>query len=311
MSRDPSLGVVRSARREAQRRRTRRRRFASAGLIVALAAGVAFALAPPPHASPLHRVGLHSRPAPLPRLWEEAAVRLRLPQSLPQRTLAIPILMYHRIGRITASLPLLTRALTVAPAAFAAQMQLLHRHRFHAVTQQELFTALEHRASLPLRPVMITFDDGYRDVLWNAAPVLARLHMPATAYVTGRISGRDSSFLTWQELRTLEAHGIQIGSHTVHHLDLTRLSNSAALRELEDSRQILERHLHHPVQWLAYPIGAEDARIRALVREAGYVLAVTEHPGVEQAANHPFELHRYEIRDTTTSPVLEAFLAGA
>src|SRR5712692_2682768 len=207
---------------------------------------------------------------------------------------------------------LLTRALTVAPASFAAQMQWLHRHRFHAITQQELFAALEHGASLPLRPVMITFDDGYRDVLWNAAPVLARLHMPATACViTGRISGHDSSFLTWPELRTLEAHGIQIGSHTVHHSDLTRLSNSAALHELEDSRQILERHLHHPVQWFAYPIGAEDARIRPLVREAGYVLAVTEHPGVEQAANHPFELHRYEIRDTTTSPVLEAFLAGA
>jgi peptidoglycan/xylan/chitin deacetylase (PgdA/CDA1 family) len=99
-----------------------------------------------------------------------------------------------------------------------------------------------------------TFDDGYRDVLWNAVPVLTRLRMPATAYViTGRVSGPDSSFLTWGELRALERHGVAIGSHTVHHLELPLLSDASARRELVESRRALERHLGQPVQWFAYP----------------------------------------------------------
>ena len=71
---------------------------------------------------------------------------------------------------------------------------------------------------MPAEPVMITFDDGYRDVLWHAAPVLHRLHMPATEYViTGRVSNGDPSFLTWPQLGRLEKLGVTIGSHTVTH----------------------------------------------------------------------------------------------
>jgi peptidoglycan/xylan/chitin deacetylase (PgdA/CDA1 family) len=283
---------------------TARRALVVVATVCVLAAGVAVGLevwihtrhgrATAPPRVTVRRVRPHrrARPRPVPRL--------ALPTPLPQRTIAVPILMYHRIGTDSTTTPLITRALTVPPAAFRAQMQWLHRHRFHAVTQEQLFAALEHGVGLPRRPVLITFDDGYRDVLWNAAPVLTRLHMHATAYViTGRISGADSSFLTWGELRLLERLGIEIGSHTVHHVELPQLSDAAALKELVQSRRMLERHLGHPVQWFAYPAGAVDAHVLPLVREAGYVLAVTTQPGVEQSAADPFELHRYEILDTT------------
>jgi peptidoglycan/xylan/chitin deacetylase (PgdA/CDA1 family) len=180
------------------------------------------------------------------------------------------------------------------------------------VTELQVFDALEKGEPLPTRPVMITFDDGYRDVLWNAAPTLSRLDMPATAYViTGRVSGPDPSFLTWPELGMLEASGVTVGSHTVHHLEIPFLSTSEALAELEQSRKALERHLHHPVQWFAYPGGAEDARAERLVREAGYVLAVTTRPGGKQDASAPLALRRYEILDTTGVAGLSALLDHA
>jgi peptidoglycan/xylan/chitin deacetylase (PgdA/CDA1 family) len=220
--------------------------------------------------------------------------------------------MYHRIGPLNGSLPAITRALTVTAQEFSAQMHWLVAHGFHGVSQLQAFDALEKRGPLPSRPVMITFDDGYRDVLWNAAPVLKRLRLPATAYViTGRVSGADSSFLTWPELRRLEAEGVTVGSHTVHHRELPFLSSSAALAELEQSRQALERHLHHFVQWFAYPAGAENARAARLVREAGYVLAVTTRPGAMQNAAAPLELHRYEILDTTGVSGLRALVDHA
>jgi peptidoglycan/xylan/chitin deacetylase (PgdA/CDA1 family) len=235
---------------------------------------------------------------------------LVLPQPLPGRTLAVPILMYHRVGPEPDG-PAITDALTVPSGDFLAEMEWLHRSGFHAITQRQLFLALERGAPLPPHPVLLTFDDGYRDVLWNAAPVLRRLRMPATAYViTGRIDGRDPSFLTWDEIDELQRDGFDIGSHTVHHVELPYLSREQAWSELDASRRTLERHLGHPVQWFSYPAGAEDPAVLPLVERAGYVLAVTTHYGEVQSARHPLELKRYEVLDTTGVGGLRALLLG-
>ncbi len=219
--------------------------------------------------------------------------------------------MYHRVGTEPAAEPTITRALTVPPRVFAAQMRWLHAAGFHAITAVQLYRALEQGRRLPPRPILITFDDGYRDVLWNASPVLDRLHMPAVAFViTARISDGDPSFLTWPELQLLEQRGFTIGSHTVHHLELTLLSPREALAELVLSRQALQRHLRRPVQLFAYPAGRVDAQVLPLVRKAGYVLAVTTAPGDVQRANEPFLLHRYEVLATTGVSGLRALLGG-
>ena len=189
-------------------------------------------------------------------------------------------------------------------------MRWLHANGYHTLTQEQLFAGLEQGAALPARPIVITFDDGYRDVLGKASPVLQRLHMHAIAFViTSRISGPDPSFLTWPQLMLLERRGIEIGSHTVHHAELPGLSDASAQAELDGSRRALEAHLHHPVQWFAYPAGAFDARSAQLVERAGYVLAVTTRPGSVQDAQAPLELHRYEILDTTGVAGLASMLA--
>lgn len=228
------------------------------------------------------------------------------------RVLDVPILMYHRIDALTSRLAPITRRLTVTPADFAAQMRWLRGRGFHALTEERLLAALEHGATLPRRPILVTFDDGYRDVLGKAAPVLHRLRIPATAFViTGRISGHDTSFLTWGGLRSLERDGVEIGSHTVTHRELTTLGNSEALGELVASRKALEAQLGRPVPWLAYPAGAEDARIVALARGAGYALAMTTHPGTTQDGRDPLGLHRIEVLDSTGVRGLAALLASA
>jgi outer membrane protein assembly factor BamB/peptidoglycan/xylan/chitin deacetylase (PgdA/CDA1 family) len=242
-----------------------------------------------------------------------STARLSLPARLPARTVPLPILMYHRVLPSLPASPAITRSLTVTNADFAAQMLWLARHGYHAVTQRQVFAALEHGAALPRKPVLITFDDGYKDVLRNAATVLSRLGMPATAYVISeRVSGDEpEKFLSWAELKRLEQRGIEIGSHTVSHADLRTLGTAAAVAELRNSRLALERRLGHPVQWLAYPFGSEDERIVALARQAGYVTAVTTSPGRTQSAQAPLELHRYEILDTTGVAGLASILGGS
>ena len=240
-------------------------------------------------------------PAPCP---------LRLPRHLPRRTRGVAILMYHRVNVVSPSTPAITRRLTVDPVVFAHQMRWLRSHGFHTITQRQLFDALMCGRGLPRKPILITFDDGYRDTFTKASPVLARLGMHATAYV---ISGRISkpSFLRWRQLPRLEARGIEIGSHTVSHRALTTLSDSQALAELVRSRRGLEQRLGHRVPWLAYPIGAYDARIEGLARRAGYVLAVTTEAGTRQSAQRPLALHRLRILDSTGVHGLAAMLAGA
>jgi peptidoglycan/xylan/chitin deacetylase (PgdA/CDA1 family) len=224
------------------------------------------------------------------------ALLLTRPSHPSGRSVEVPVLMYHRVGSLPPDPPAMLAKLTVQPRVFAAQMTWLARHHFHAITPQQLLAALEQKKRLPARPVLITFDDGYRDVLFNAAPVLHRLGMPATAFIiTGRVDGPDPSFVTWRDVRALERHGFTIGSHTVHHTPLASASPAQAARELEQSRAALEQHLGHAVDWFAYPYGATNAAVVRLVRRAGYLLAFTTEKGATQYAREPLLLNRFEI----------------
>jgi peptidoglycan/xylan/chitin deacetylase (PgdA/CDA1 family) len=220
--------------------------------------------------------------------------------------------MYHRIDRQAPRLSELTRTLTVTPAAFAGQMRWIVAHGFHAIREQQLFAAFFQQTRLPPRPVLITFDDGYRDVFRNALPVLERLHLSATAFViTGRISGPDPSFLTWGEVEAMDHRGLEIGSHTVTHAPLTQLPRSRLDSELKDSRRVLEKRLRRPVQWFAYPYGDFNAATVAAVRRAGYVLAVTTQGGLVQSSRQPLALRRYEVRGSETIAEFAKFLSAS
>ena len=226
--------------------------------------------------------------------------------------LRVPILMYHRINVVTAQTPEISRRLTVAPAAFARQLAWLDRNGYRTITQRQLLAATRCRGALPPKPIVLTFDDGYADVFFRASTPIAHHGMHAIAYViTGRISAGDPSFLTWPLLKALERRGIEIGSHTVSHRDLTTLPDRELRMELLASRRVLERRLGHPVPWLAYPFGAYDARVVAFAQRAGYRLAVTTRGGDLQDAHRPLELERLRVLDSTGVKGLAAMLAAA
>jgi peptidoglycan/xylan/chitin deacetylase (PgdA/CDA1 family) len=234
---------------------------------------------------------------------------LRFPSPLPTRQRVVPILMYHRVDYVTASTPAVTKALTVSPEDFRHQMKWLKGHGYHTITQRSLFDALMCGDRLPRKPIVVTFDDGYRDVYRYASPVIERFGMHAISYlITERISGDDPSFLTWNQVRRFEERGVEIGSHTVSHAALTSLSDAGALAELVQSRKKLEQKLDHRVPWLAYPYGSYDSRIERLAKEAGYKLAVTTEWGSLQSAQRPFALKRLRVLDSTGVSGLAAML---
>lgn len=235
-------------------------------------------------------------PGPIPFLAEAAA----LPDPLPEGSVHVPILMFHRVADPKFARSAVERSLTVAPYVFAQQLNWLRGHGYTTITQEALFAAIAHDGPLPAHPVMLTFDDGYIDISKTVLPLVERRHMVATAYViASRVTGPDRAFMKMAALRKIEAGGIEVGSHSVSHSDMPSLSDAAALRELTDSRRLLERGLGHPMQWFCYPAGRYDARVEALAREAGYLLATTTEPGSDHDRTRPLALSRVRISNST------------
>jgi peptidoglycan/xylan/chitin deacetylase (PgdA/CDA1 family) len=189
----------------------------------------------------------------------------------------VPVLMYHRIApadEVGRSLP----NLVVPPDLFAAQLEALVAAGWRSITAADLAADLAAGIVPPPRTFVITLDDGRLDGYTEAFPILQRLDLVATYYVTmGRIG--DSSSLNASQLRRMASAGMEIGSHTVGHVRLTSTIPSNALLELTDSAARIAAVTGQRPTTFAYPFGGVDPLRQELVREAGYALAFTEADG--------------------------------
>jgi peptidoglycan/xylan/chitin deacetylase (PgdA/CDA1 family) len=187
-----------------------------------------------------------------------------------------PVLMYHSISR--ASGPL--RKLGVSPGLLADQLGLLRSHGYELMGLTE---ALALAATNPSRAVVaLTFDDGYRDFLDAAVPVLEAVGARATLYVPTMFIGGPASWLgadahslppllSWSELRDCVGTGrVEIGSHSHTHSHLDTLLASELHAEVVHSKKLLEDGLHVPVTSFCYPHGYHSRPVREAVRDAAY-----------------------------------------
>jgi peptidoglycan/xylan/chitin deacetylase (PgdA/CDA1 family) len=171
---------------------------------------------------------------------------------------------------------------------------------------------------LPPRSVLLTFDDGYADLLENAAPLLQERGIPALVLVVGeqlggwnewdtRRGGAKLPLLSPDQLRELVAVGWDVGLHSATHAHLVHLDDDALRHELAQPLRALDDHGLPVVPVLAYPHGEHDARVRAAVRAAGYAAAFAlEGRRPSTSARGRFALPRVEVRRDTTPEALVA-----
>ena len=203
----------------------------------------------------------------------------------------VPILMYHVIADSPAGTPY--PELYVSESDFAAQMRWLERHGYRAVTQRDVWNHWHRGGTLPRKPIVISFDDGYRSVAEAALPHLRQRSWPAVLNLTVknlRVSGGLSQF----RVRSLIAAGWELASHSLTHPDLTSLDARTLAREVTRSRAVLRSRFGVPVDFFCYPAGRHDARVIRAVRRAGYLGATTTLDGLARPAE-PYELHRVRV----------------
>jgi len=285
----------RRARRERQRRKVRRRRLGAAGaLAVAVAAVVALiglaggessrtAATTPTRLQPPKGAAKPETPGPVRNATPQPGWR---PHTGP-----VPILEYHVLGAALADAPY--PELYVTRPDFHRQMDWLDEHGYQATTLETVESAWYHGGTLPPKPVVIQFDDGYRPDFTFALPELRRHGWPGVLNLKA-----EGSDLYTSNVEAMIDAGWELAAHTINHLDLTTLGTAELEEEVAGSRKILRGEYGVPVTNFCYPAGRYDDTVIAAVEAAGYTGATTEIPGYA-TRGRPYELARFEILGST------------
>lgn len=207
----------------------------------------------------------------------------------------LPVLMYHYIRINPWPDDKVGFGLSVTPYMFDKQMEYLQIHGYHALSIDDFENILLYNKEMPEKPILITFDDGYRDAYTEAYPILKKHNLKGVNFViTGFVGG--PIYLTWDEIDEMEKSGVfSFASHTVNHFALTYGSDEKIMYELTKSKKDLETHLGHEIRWIAYPYGNVDAHVMNLVPKAGYKDAFGTNSGTYQSESILYTLPRIRI----------------
>jgi len=194
----------------------------------------------------------------------------------------LTILCYHAFD------PDWRSPLAVEPDAFAAHCAWLERAR-RVIPLAGAVEQIARSGRLPRGLTALTFDDGFESVYHHAFLAIAKHRLPATVFVVARTLAPEGLPVNWldtpppvpprtltlEQILEMQGAGVEFGSHSSVHHDLTALSEEDCERDLRDSRELLEDLLHHPVRFLAYPRGQSDERVRRSALRAGFANAFT------------------------------------
>lgn len=221
-------------------------------------------------------------------------------QSIDQQINQIPILMYHYIRDYNDPNDQIGTNLSVSPAKFDAQLQWLKDHGYQTVDFDYLLTPYP----LPLKPVILSFDDGYLDAYTNAYPILKKYRFTATFYIITSFVGKDN-YMNWDQILELKNAGMNIGSHSITHPDLSKASEEKIEREISQSQKTLEEKIGVSITDFCYPAGKYDNRTIEMLKKYHYKAATTTKSGVYQTVedktdkNNLYELPRLRITNQT------------
>ena len=218
----------------------------------------------------------------------------------------IPILMYHSVELMPKSTVM--RSLHVPKSRFALQMKMLNILGYQGLSMSQLTPYLEGKKKGKV--VGLTFDDGYQNNLFNAAPILKKYNYSATCYIVSQRIGLSNIWdsdkgitqrplMNEKEIQKWIDMGMDIGAHTLTHADLTKINVNQIEKEINGCKASLEKLFEIPINDFCYPYGRFNKEVVSLVKNAGFISATTMARGRAEKKTNKFELPRIPVTHHT------------
>ena len=210
----------------------------------------------------------------------------------------IPILMYHYIRDFNDPNDQTGTNLSVSPNRFDEQLTWLEQNNYQTVSMDYV----EKPYELPdnKKPIVITFDDGYRDAYTNAYPILKKHNMTGTFYLIYNFSQKnDDNYLTWDMAKEMASNNMELGSHTLSHPNLVQASATNLKKEIEESKQKIQEQTNTDINHFCYPSGKYNNDVITALKSANYKTAVTTKSGIANQNSDLFELPRVRMTNAT------------
>jgi len=233
------------------------------------------------------------------------------PEVVLSEAADVPILMYHYVSELPPGADEYRRDLTVSPEDFEAQLQYLDEAGYHPITLTDLYLYLMEGYPLPEKPVILTFDDGYRDAYEVVFPKLLDHGFPATFFVLSTPAHYESeAYLTWSQMKEMSNAGMDLQAHGRDHVDLRGRSYDFLVYQILGIKEAIEHHTGLVPRFFCYPSGRWDDDVIKVLESAGYWGAVTTEWGRTQTRENLFEMPRMRIQGGDSLPVFIAKLEG-
>ncbi len=189
-----------------------------------------------------------------------------------QAGITVPILMYHFIGNNPNPKDKARDTLSVSPDKFEAQMDYLAKNGYTPISLDTLYGIFGKQTTAPVKPIVLTFDDGYIDFYTTAYPIFRRFNFHVVSFIPTGLIGGPSYYMNWNQIKEIQDSGlVTFEAHTVTHANLATLNSAAALKQMQDSKNVLLSHTGYPVNFIAYPYGGTNSSVQAAAKKAGFV----------------------------------------
>lgn len=207
--------------------------------------------------------------------------------------------MYHYISNPPSGADRFRLDLSVRPSMFEAHLQYLRQAGYETVSLSDLILHLTQGRPLPPQPIVLTFDDGYRDAYEEAFPGLRRYGFQGTFFVlTGRADAGDPRYLSWEQIRQMSEAEMDIQLHGREHIPLSGRDEAFLFYHIIGGKQSIEAHTGRPVRFFAYPSSDYDKNLIRFLEGYQFWGAVTTAYGADERLENRFTWPRIRIRGT-------------
>lgn len=222
-------------------------------------------------------------------------------EALENQKRVFPIIMYHSITDVPGN------NLCIPPEIFEKQIKQILDAGYTPITAGDYVKGVEGNFSFPKNPIILTFDDGYKDNYTRAFPIMKKYQVKGSIFPFTNAVDKHQNFLTSSEIKEMDASGlVDFGSHTANHVHLSEENTERVRYELTESKKFLENVLGKPVTTFCYPYGDNSPAVIKQVKEAGYAIAFADFPG---GANYKqqYLLPRYYVTPSSSLSFLNRY----